>query len=649
MIKKIKMIKNNREFSGFLVMLLDIIIINGCMGLALFFRFDLDVDKIPHMYINSWLSYMPINTAVTIVIYYLARMYHFVWSYISMRELLRIIVAEIVAIFVNAFLSIALGYRMPIAVYFISGYLILFLNSSLRYAYRFIVLYRNYLLRRTRSDLVRTMVVGAGEAGTILIKELLESDYINAEVCCVIDDNPVKTGNYIKGVKIVGGCNDIAENVDRYNIQQIIVAIPSAPAKRKREIYNICRQTHCTVKTVPGIYQLVNGEISIQEIRHVNIEDLLGRDPVHVTNDEILRGLMGKRVLVTGGGGSIGSELCRQVASHNPGMLIIFDIYENTAYEIQQELLRKYPNLNLKVIIGSVRDEKRLERVFDTYKPNIVFHAAAHKHVPLMEDSPYEAMKNNVFGTLKTAKAAMRASTEHFIFISTDKAVNPTSVMGASKRISEMLIQSLRKKSATEFAAVRFGNVLGSNGSVVPLFEKQIRAGGPVTVTHPDIVRFFMTIPEAVSLVLQAFAFAKGGEIFVLDMGEPVKVDELARTLIHLSGLEPEKDIDIVYTGLRPGEKLYEEILMDEEGLQSTENELIHIGKPLVIDEERFFADLKLLEEACESESVDAHDIIAQIVPTYHPPVRQTASAPQTLPDNVVNISDAIECGATLR
>ena len=458
----------------------------------------------------------------------------------------------------------------------------------------------------------------AGEAGYTLLKELQNSRFVEQNVCCLVDDDPGKRGKYLRGVQVAGNRQDICRLAEEYDIDEIMIAMPSATHGMIQEILDICSQTSCKLKVLPGIYQLVNGEVSVSKLRNVEIEDLLGREPVDTQIDSIMDYVSGKTVLVTGGGGSIGSELCRQIARHEPKRLVIFDIYENNAYEIQQELKRDYPQLDLVVLIGSVRNTHRIHNIFERYRPDIVYHAAAHKHVPLMEDSPNEAIKNNVLGTYKTAQAADRFHVSRFVLISTDKAVNPTNIMGASKRLCEMVIQMMNHQSETEFVAVRFGNVLGSNGSVIPLFKKQIEEGGPVTVTHPDIIRYFMTIPEAVSLVLQAGAQAKGGEIFVLDMGKPVKILDLALNLIRLSGYKPYEDIDIQFTGLRPGEKLYEELLMSEEGLQSTENELIHIGKPIEFDEDQFRHQLEELDEWSRQDRPDIKEKVMDIVPTYH-------------------------------
>ena len=464
------------------------------------------------------------------------------------------------------------------------------------------------------------MIIGAGSAASMLINEFKSYKPSGIKFKCIIDDDPSKKNTYISGVKVYGDRNHIIEAAEKYEIDTILFAIPSCGSKERSEILNICKETSCRLKIVPSVYQMICREKSSisDKIRKVEIEDLLGREPISLDIDRVINYVAGKTVLVTGGGGTIGSELCRQIAAHEPKRLIVFDVYENNAYDIQNELKRKYPKLDLVTLIGSVRDSKRLECMFNTYRPDIVYHAAAHKHVPLMEDSPNEAVKNNVFGTLKTARCADKYGAEKFVLISTDKAVNPTNIMGASKRICEMIIQAYNNRSKTEFVAVRFGNVLGSNGSVIPLFKKQIEAGGPVTVTDPDIIRYFMTIPEAVTLVLQAGASAKGSEIFVLDMGKPMKILDLAENLIRLSGLVPYKDINIEFIGLRPGEKLYEEMLMDEEGIKETENELIYIGHPIEFDEEKFFASLDRLQKAMYDDGADIRAIVSDIVPTYH-------------------------------
>ena len=461
------------------------------------------------------------------------------------------------------------------------------------------------------------MLIGAGEAGRALATEFNSSKYILDNLVCVIDDNPAKQGKRLCGIPIVGGRRDIPAMVQKYHVSKIVMSIPSASAVTRKDILDICSTTGCEVQMLPGMYQVLNGEVSVSKLRAVDPQDLLGREPIQVNLEEIFGYVSGKVVMVTGGGGSIGSELCRQIARAHPKQLIIFDIYENNAYDIQMELQRNHPELDLQVMIGSVRNLSRVDSLVEHYRPELIFHAAAHKHVPLMENSPNEAIKNNVFGTYNMAKTAAKYGVKRFVLISTDKAVNPTNIMGASKRLCEMVVQMMNRRSRTEFVAVRFGNVLGSNGSVIPLFKKQIEAGGPVTVTHPDIIRYFMTIPEAVSLVLQAGYYAKGGEIFILDMGQPVKIDTMARNMIRLSGYEPDVDIKVEYTGLRPGEKLFEELLMKEEGLQDTDNKLIHIGKPIVMDDDVFCHQLERLEKACQEEVENMKDIVAEIVPTY--------------------------------
>ena len=582
-----------------------------------------------------------------------------------MTELWRVTQATIVTTVFQVVGITAFVCRMPISYYLIGALVQFMLTLGIRFSYRFILLERGRRIRADETMLQhRAMIIGAGSAGQMLIRELLHAPELNVKPCCVIDDNIAKQGKDLDGVPIVGGREDILLNAEKYKVDQILFVIPTASAQEKRDILNICKETGCELKSMPGVYQLVNGEVSVSKLKDVSVEDLLGRDPIKVDVEGILKHLQGKTVMVTGGGGSIGSELCRQIAGHQPGRLIIFEIYENNAYDIEQELKRKYLELNLTVLIGSVRDSRRLQHVFSTYHPDIVYHAAAHKHVPLMEGSPCEAIKNNVIGTYKTAYMALKYGCERFVLISTDKAVNPTNIMGASKRLCEMVIQSMDQVSKkgcwdklpllhahadrlgdtgindstdtplaevavgqaetdpahdshTEFVAVRFGNVLGSNGSVIPLFKKQIATGGPVTVTHPDIIRYFMTIPEAVSLVLQAGTYAKGGEIFVLDMGEPMKIDTLARNLIKLSGYKPDQDIKIVYTGLRPGEKLYEEKLMAEEGLEKTENDLIHIGKPIPFDMSEFFLELEELAEASYSNDEQIRQLVQEVVSTY--------------------------------
>jgi FlaA1/EpsC-like NDP-sugar epimerase len=546
-------------------------------------------------------------------------MYHSLWQYASIAELYKIVEACIVAEVAYLAISAILGKMMPRSCYFTSCVFLTVAMCASRFMYRII---RTFLQHyRHTAEQINIMLIGAGEAGSVLMREIANSRYLdNSKVVAIIDDDPKKVGKFIRGVKVVGNRNNIKEYARYYDVDEIIFAIPSASTKTKREILNICKETSCNLKIVPGGYQMMDGEVNVSDIRNVDVTDLLGRDPIKVDLESIMGYISGKTVLVTGGGGSIGSELCRQLVKHGLERLIIFDIYENNAYDIQQELRRDYPQADVVTLIGSVRNESRLEWVFDTYKPDIVYHAAAHKHVPLMEDSPNEAVKNNVIGTLNVARMADKYHVKRFVMISTDKAVNPTNVMGATKRICEMIIQYYNEISATEFVAVRFGNVLGSNGSVIPLFKKQIAEGGPVTVTHPDIIRYFMTIPEAVSLVIQAGAYAKGGEIFILDMGEPVKIDDLAKNLIRLSGYTLGVDMEIKYTGLRPGEKLYEELLMDEEGLQDTANKLIHIGKPIEFDKDGFEEKLEKIKEVAYSESqADVRKYIKELVPTYRP------------------------------
>ena len=589
---------------------------------ALFLRFDFIFSSIPREYLTGYLWSMPFWVIVTLTVFYGCKLYHSIWRLASLAEFRQIIRAYGILLVVYLAGTWFMRLRMPKSYYFM-GYLMSFcITTGIRFFYRLLRFYLN----RNRMELFsrtedRVMIIGAGSAGQILIKELIYSEKTDVKVCCVIDDNPNKKGRLLEGIPIVGNRYDIVDMVEKYRINRIIYAIPATTGKNRKDILNLCKHTKCKMQTVPGVYQLVNGEVSVSTLRDVEISDLLGRAQVKVNNDEILEAIAGKTVLVTGGGGSIGSELCRQIAKAQPGELIIFDIYENNAYAIQQELIRKYKGqLNLKVLIGSVRNTNRINWVMGHYRPDVVFHAAAHKHVPLMEDSPNEAIKNNVIGTYKTAKAAAAAGVKKFVLISTDKAVNPTNIMGASKRLCEMVVQMMNRKCEnTDFVAVRFGNVLGSNGSVIPLFKKQIKAGGPVTVTHKDIIRYFMTIPEAVSLVLQASYYAKGGEIFILDMGDPVRIDDMARNLIRLSGYEPDVDIQIEYTGLRPGEKLYEELLMDEEGMQDTENELIHIGKPIEMDDGWFEEQLELLDRESRKEDGEIKELVAEIVPTYHP------------------------------
>ncbi len=601
-----------------LVAFLDALFVVISYGAALILRFDFSFSSIPEAYRSGYLWSMPFWIASTIVVFYAFRLYHSIWRLASISELQMSIAAYIVLLPVYGLGIIFMHLRMPKAYYFM-GFIISFcMTTALRFSYRMFQTYFGNREGAGDEEQNRIMVIGGGAAGQTLIRELINSRRLHTKVCCVIDDNPNKIGRVLEGIPIVGNRDDILTMVDRYKINHIIYAIPATTGKNQKEILNICKETKCRLQTVPGVYQLVNGEVSVSKLRDVDIADLLGRAQVKVNNEEIFRAIRRRKVLVTGGGGSIGSELCRQIAKAKPKQLIIFDIYENNAYEIQQELRRSYPQLDLVVLIGSVRNSNRINQVMHTYKPDIVYHAAAHKHVPLMEDSPNEAIKNNVLGTYKTAMAAAKVGVKKFVLISTDKAVNPTNIMGASKRLCEMVVQMMNRKTDTDFVAVRFGNVLGSNGSVIPLFKKQIAEGGPVTVTDKDIIRYFMTIPEAVALVLQASYYAEGGEIFVLDMGDPVRIDDMARNLIRLSGYEPDVDIPIVYTGLRPGEKLFEELLMDEEGLKDTANEMIHIGHPIEMDDEWFEEKLKLLDKVSRQDSARIKEIVAEVVPTYH-------------------------------
>ncbi len=621
----------------------DIMAVNVSYFLALLFRFDGFFSQIPDYYVRAYVKFIPIYTILCLVIFYASKMYQSVWQYASFNELAHTCIGSTVASLLHILLITVIYYRMPISYYLWGSCFQMILLVAARFSYRFLLLE----IRRVRSSdgSHNVMVIGAGGAGQTIIRSIVRNRLSGDKVVCIIDDNPNKWNRYIDGIPIVGGRDDIMYFVEKYDIDKIYIAIPSASKENKRDIINICSETNCVLKNLPDFYQYANTDINIGSLRDVSVEDLLGREPLRTDMSDVFEMIKGKTILVTGGGGSIGSELCRQIAAHQPERLIIFDIYENNAYAIQQELREKYPEMELTVLIGSVRDSRRLEYVFKKYHPDIVYHAAAHKHVPLMEDSPCEAIKNNVVGTYKTAYAAMINNCKRFVLISTDKAVNPTNIMGASKRLCEMVIQAFDRcvkngdmssistlhihpraaaaepegKLRTEFVAVRFGNVLGSNGSVVPLFKQQIERGGPLTVTHPDIVRYFMTIPEAVSLVLLAGAYAHGGEIFVLDMGSPVKIDTLARNLIKLSGLVPDVDIKIEYTGLRPGEKLYEEKLMAEEGLKRTPNKLIHIGNPIPFDTAEFRAQLEELMTAAYDNDDDIRTIVEKMVPTYIP------------------------------
>lgn len=604
------------------LVLADLILINLSAFLALYIRFEFDFRQLyATTFLRDMLIYAGINSACTILIFHILKLYNSLWEFASVSELVRITLGcffSAVFYMVGMFMLHLTVPRSFPAIYML---ILCLLCGALRLSYR--------CVRRTRAGLrsegeKRTMLIGGGQAGAIALREFQTSQRSENKVVCIIDDSPNKVGSYLRGVKIVGGRSSIPAMAEKYDVDEIVLAIPSASRHEKLQILSYCHNTSCTLRTLPGICQLANGEVRIEQIREVDIEDLLGRETVKIDLDEVAAYITGKTVLVTGGGGSIDSELCRQAAAQRPKRLIIFDIYENNAYDIQMELRRTHPELDLVVLIGSVRDRERVMQVFDRYRPDLVCHAAAHKHVPLMETSPFEAIKNNVFGTYNVAQAADRFGTQRFILISTDKAVNPTNVMGASKRLCEMIVQMMNDRSATEYVAVRFGNVLGSAGSVIPLFRKQIRSGGPVTVTDKRVIRYFMTIPEAVQLIFQAGAYARGGEIFVLDMGEPVRIDDLARNMIRLSGFEPDVDIPVVYTGLRPGEKLYEELLLSGEGMQKTKNDLIYIGHEIAFDPAAFEENLMLLRAIPESDEPALRAKLRELVPTFHAPDGQT-------------------------
>ena len=655
------------------MMVYDFVAVGYAWFAGLWARFDFQFSQIPTAYLQAYLRFILPYAALTVLLLLAFRLYRSLWRYASLPELLRLMTVCLVTSVLHIVGITVLLRRMPITYYLAGALLQLFLLGGVRFAYRFLRFEVRHRVSRSEA-LGRVMLIGAGDAGQLILRDMSRVDHPVNKVVCIIDDDPNKWGRYLEGIPVVGGRDDILLNVKKYSVNRIFLAIPSASAANKRDILDICSQTDCELKQLPGMYQLMSGQVTVAAMKDVSVEDLLGREPVQADMREVFSFIHGKRVLVTGGGGSIGSELCRQIAAHDPEELIIFDIYENNAYEIQLELKANFPDLKLVTLIGSVRDSRRIYQVFHTYRPQVVYHAAAHKHVPLMEDSPCEAVKNNVIGTYKTAYAAMVHGCERFVLISTDKAVNPTNVMGASKRLCEMIIQCFNAKIRagraeelpqlfthmgyenadkdgsgqvfrdvrTEFVAVRFGNVLGSNGSVISVFKKQIAKGGPVTVTHPDVIRYFMTIPEAVSLVMLAGTYAHDGEIFVLDMGRPVKIDTLARNLIKLAGFTPGVDIKIAYTGLRPGEKLYEEKLMAEEGMRKTENDLIHIGKPILLDYDRFLIELQALMDAAYHNRSDIRDRLMQMVPTYHPADIKPSSTVKT-PPMTVDISTATE------
>ncbi len=633
-----------------LLMIWDIFAIHSSYFLALWFRFDCSFQAISPKYLLQYIHSITIYSLAAVLVFWIFRLYSSVWRYAGVDELIRCILASAVTSAGYAMCRLFYFHTMPRSYHVFGAIIQMAMIIGIRFLYRFALSFR-YKYLKSRENEEKVMIIGAGSAGQMLVRDMKQSSMTGAKPVCLIDDDPAKQGKYIEGVPVVGGRDDILSAAEQYGIDKIFLAIPSESAEVKRNILNICSESGCKLMQLPGMYQFVLGQVSVSSMKNVSVEDLLGREPIKADMREVFEFINDKVVLVTGGGGSIGSELCRQIAAHNPKKLIIFDVYENNAYSIQLELREKYPALDLETLIGSVRDSRRIFQVFKEYRPQIVYHAAAHKHVPLMEDSPCEAVKNNAIGTYKTAYAAMVNGCERFVLISTDKAVNPTNIMGASKRLCEMIIQSFDEKIKagmakdipqlfthsglenadkdgtgqvfrdikTEFVAVRFGNVLGSNGSVIPIFKKQIESGGPVTVTHPDIIRYFMTIPEAVSLVMLAGTYAKGGEIFVLDMGSPVKIADLARNLIRLSGYKPDVDIKIEYTGLRPGEKLYEEKLMSEEGLKKTENDLIHIGSPIPFDVDHFLGELEQLMSVAYSNNKDITSFVESIVTTYHP------------------------------
>ena len=646
--------KKSINYVAILLVIYDIVAVNLAYFLALWFRFDCRYSMVEGSgYLDNFLKFVPIYSAFCVLVFWGFKLYQSLWQFASFNEFSRIFISSFFASIAHCVgISFLFG-RMPMSYYLFGSMIQFSLLIVIRFGYRFVLLQKRNARKNLRIAYAsRVMLIGAGVAGQMILEDIKRAKEVKDVVYCIIDDDSSKWGKYLDGVPVVGGREHILQAVEEYNIQKIYFAIPSCDPEVKRDILNICNDTGCELKNLPGMYQLVNGDVSVASMKEVAVEDLLGRAPISVEMSDIFRQISGKVILVTGGGGSIGSELCRQIATHAPKQLIIFDMYENNAYDIEQELKEICAGLNLVVMIGSVRDSRKLHKLFETYKPEIVFHAAAHKHVPLMEASPCEAIKNNAIGTYKTAYAAMMNGCERFVLISTDKAVNPTNIMGASKRLCEMIIQSFDKmikegrvgdlpviqahvededgglnvpkqklsEISTEFVAVRFGNVLGSNGSVIPLFKKQIAHGGPVTVTHPDIIRYFMTIPEAVSLVLQAATYANGGEIFVLDMGSPMKIDTLAKNLIRLSGFTPNVDIKIEYTGLRPGEKLFEEKLMAEEGIMSTPNKLIHIGKPIEFDTDMFLQQLKFLMKACfDNRDEDVREMVMKVVTTYKP------------------------------
>lgn len=607
--------KSNRRF-----LMLDVILVTISLYLALILRFDF---KIPVEYITFFkVSIIPV-IIIIIICNKIFNLYDFIWKYASIDELISIIysvsISNIIFILYSYLISYKLlrsiHYRFPFTVHIIFWLLCVIALGGTRFVYRIIAGRDGGVASSVENK--KVLIVGAGDAGAMLIKEVKKHKSLNYDIIGLIDDDVSKIGQVINGIKVLGTRREIIKICDKKEIEEIFITVPSIPFQERREIYNICKKTNCKLKTLPGIYEIISGDVNISQLRDVDINDLLGRNPIKLNNDNINEYIKDKVVLVTGGGGSIGSELCRQIVRFFPKKLIILDIYENNAYDLQMELKYKYPELDLEVIIASIRDFERLKEIFGRYRPYVVFHAAAHKHVPLMENNPAEAIKNNIIGTYNVVKCSHLYKVRRFVQISTDKAVNPTNIMGATKRFCEKIIQAFDRESKTEYVAVRFGNVLGSNGSVIPLFKKQIKQGGPVTVTHPDINRFFMTIPEAAQLVIQAGAMAKGGEIFVLDMGEPVKIVDLARDLIRLSGLKPDEDIKIEFTGLRPGEKLYEELLMDEVALTSTEHEKIFVEKPMDFNIEYIEKSIEEFREVIDKDKQEMFKLVQEKVPTY--------------------------------
>ncbi|MCI5699674.1 MAG: polysaccharide biosynthesis protein [Lachnospiraceae bacterium] len=625
-----KIIKNPDMFlRSLLLIFVDILTVIVSMTGALWIRCDFSFAAIDPVFLESVYNYLYINIVCTILIYAGLHLYSSLWRFASIVELKNVIFAVILSAAMQTIGMKLLNLPVPRSFPFLYLLLLTAFTTVSRFSYRFARIALRNQVTKKKNEPIRTMIVGAGAAGYMIVREMKNSKHLNRSILCIIDDDPAKAGTYLQGIPIVGKKESIPIFADKYDIKEIVIAIPTLTQDKQKELLEICQKTSCKILILPGIYQLVNEEVTVSMLREVQIEDLLGREPVNLEMDEIMDYVQNKTVLVTGGGGSIGSEICRQIAIHNPRQLIVFDIYENNAYDIENELRKSHPELNLQVLIGSVRNQKRVERIFSTYRPELVFHAAAHKHVPLMENSPNEAVKNNVLGTWIVAQAADRYHAKKMVLISTDKAVRPTNIMGASKRICELIVQNFAQKSKTEYAAVRFGNVLGSNGSVIPLFRKQIAQGGPVTVTDPNIIRYFMTIPEAVNLVLQCGALAEGGEVFILDMGEPVKILDLAKKMIRLSGYVPDQDIKIVFTGLRPGEKLYEELLIDEDNLKETSNDRIFVAQQKAVDCDWIEEKVNRLIEHAYDEKSDIRTLVKELVPEYNYAVKTTPDREQ--------------------